>query len=408
MMKRKKILDFIGPGLMYAGAAIGVSHLVQSTRAGALFGFQLFAIVVLVNFLKYPFFETGSRYSGATGKTLIQAYAKMNKGLLYFYLLQTFLTMFIIQSALTIVSTGLLKTLLNIDIPNWIISSSICLACILILFIGQYKSLKNFTKWIVISLSFCTLFAVCFAIFKPVNIVENNLVFSFKDAGNIAFLVALMGWMPAPIDISVWQSVWRVDGEEEVNLKKSLIDFHIGYWGTAIISLAFLSLGALIFFHSGEALSTSGSVFAAQLVSMYTTAIGKWAWPIVAFAAFATMFTTCLTCLDANPRVIQRTVEEMGYPRNKAVYVFLIFCSAIAAVLIPMLSGKSMTALVDFATTVSFMTAPVFATLNYKLNFSKELSKEQQPGMFNKVISWIGLIFLYAFAFYFLGSKFFF
>ena len=30
----------IGPGLIWAGAAIGVSHLVQSTRAGADYGFQ--------------------------------------------------------------------------------------------------------------------------------------------------------------------------------------------------------------------------------------------------------------------------------------------------------------------------------------------------------------------------------
>ena len=35
----KGLFEKIGPGLMFAGAAIGVSHLVQSTRAGAEFGF---------------------------------------------------------------------------------------------------------------------------------------------------------------------------------------------------------------------------------------------------------------------------------------------------------------------------------------------------------------------------------
>ncbi len=29
-----KIWKVLGPGLLYAGAAVGVSHLVQSTRAG--------------------------------------------------------------------------------------------------------------------------------------------------------------------------------------------------------------------------------------------------------------------------------------------------------------------------------------------------------------------------------------
>ena len=40
-MAKRNILKAIGPGLLWAGAAIGVSHIVQSTRAGANFGFEL-------------------------------------------------------------------------------------------------------------------------------------------------------------------------------------------------------------------------------------------------------------------------------------------------------------------------------------------------------------------------------
>ena len=39
----------LGPGLLFAGAAIGVSHLVQSTRAGADFGLGLLWALLLVN-----------------------------------------------------------------------------------------------------------------------------------------------------------------------------------------------------------------------------------------------------------------------------------------------------------------------------------------------------------------------
>ena len=38
-MINKQFLKSLGPGLMWAGAAVGVSHLIQSTRAGANFGF---------------------------------------------------------------------------------------------------------------------------------------------------------------------------------------------------------------------------------------------------------------------------------------------------------------------------------------------------------------------------------
>ena len=48
----------LGPGLLFAGAAIGVSHLVQSTRAGADFGWGLLWALLLANIMKYPFLNT--------------------------------------------------------------------------------------------------------------------------------------------------------------------------------------------------------------------------------------------------------------------------------------------------------------------------------------------------------------
>ena len=52
-----KIIKISGPGLLFASTAIGVSHLIQSTRAGADFGLMIIGFVVLVSVLKYPFFE---------------------------------------------------------------------------------------------------------------------------------------------------------------------------------------------------------------------------------------------------------------------------------------------------------------------------------------------------------------
>ena len=47
-------LKSLGPGLLWAGAAIGVSHLDQSTIAGANYGFALVWAVLLANLFKYP------------------------------------------------------------------------------------------------------------------------------------------------------------------------------------------------------------------------------------------------------------------------------------------------------------------------------------------------------------------
>ena len=80
-----KAISKLGPGLLFAGAAIGVSHLVQSTRAGADFGFGLIWALILVNLFKYPFFQYGPRYAIATGESLLDGYYKIGKFFLIAY-----------------------------------------------------------------------------------------------------------------------------------------------------------------------------------------------------------------------------------------------------------------------------------------------------------------------------------
>ena len=62
----------LGPGILFAGACIGVSHLVQSTRAGAGYGFELLWAVALVLIFKYPFFQYAHRYTAVTGESLLE------------------------------------------------------------------------------------------------------------------------------------------------------------------------------------------------------------------------------------------------------------------------------------------------------------------------------------------------
>ena len=111
----------LGPGLLFAGAAIGVSHLVQSTRAGADFSFGLLWALVLTNLFKYPFFLFGPKYSVATSESLLDGYFKLGKFVLIIYLVLSLITMFTIQSAVTIVTAGLAIELFGItsNITIW-------------------------------------------------------------------------------------------------------------------------------------------------------------------------------------------------------------------------------------------------------------------------------------------------
>ena len=92
-----KFWSSFGPGLLWAAAAIGVSHLVQSTRAGAVAGFGLAGVILLALIIKYPFFEYGPRYAAATGTSLVEGYLKIGKWALWLYFVITLAMSVIIQ-----------------------------------------------------------------------------------------------------------------------------------------------------------------------------------------------------------------------------------------------------------------------------------------------------------------------
>ena len=140
----KKFINKLGPGLLFAGAAIGVSHLVQSTKAGAEFGFGLTWVLILCNFFKYPFFLFGTKYTYATGETILDGYLKISKIILLIYFGLSLVTIFTIQAAVTIVTAGLAIELFGItdNITYW--AFMIIVFSYLILMIGKYKLLDNF------------------------------------------------------------------------------------------------------------------------------------------------------------------------------------------------------------------------------------------------------------------------
>ncbi len=400
----------LGPGLLYAGAAIGVSHLVQSTRAGADFGYGLIWAVIIANILKYPFFEFGPRYAASTGKNLLHGYQALGKWSIYLFLLITIGTMFIIQSAVTVVTAGLVSEVFGLTIQPWVISSGLLIVCLAILLIGRYSVLDKVMKIIIVVLSITTIVALI-ASFTGNNeqYVEYMTTFSFDNKTHVLFLIALMGWMPAPLDISVWHSVWSVEKSNEVKqklpLKSALLDFKIGYWGTLFLALCFVALGATTIYGSGIELESSGGKFANQLIGIYTKNLGSWAYLIIAVAALTTMFSTTLTCLDAFPRVLSPATQMITgkeEQKSRGLYWFWILLVAIGTIVILAFFLTNMKAMVDFATKVAFITSPILAILNYLAINGNTMPEENKPKGLLKWVSWLGIIYFVGFSVYFI------
>jgi Mn2+/Fe2+ NRAMP family transporter len=403
---KKKFLKSIGPGLLFAGAAIGVSHLVQSTRAGADFGFGLLWAILIAALFKYPFFQFGPRYAAATGETLLDGYKKLGKGVLAISYSISFITMFIIQAAVTIVTAGLAVNLFGFfDMVTW--SLLITILSISVLLIGKYKLLDNLMKYVILILTLSTLIAVIVAITKNDQAFTFTQVFP-KETVEIYFLIAFLGWMPAPLDISIWQSIWSLEKEKttlkKTTTKQAIFDFNIGYVGTIFLAICFIILGALVMYGTGQNFSNKGSVFAGQLIELYTKNLGDFAYIFIAIAAFTTMFSTTITTLDASPRTMTIANDLLFSKKIRLKYYFWIILLGIGTYVILKYFIDDMGLMVKIATILSFLTAPFYAILNFILITGRHTPKEHQPSIYLKVLSIVGIIFLIAFSLWFLFS----
>jgi Mn2+/Fe2+ NRAMP family transporter len=402
---KKSFLQSLGPGLLFAGAAIGVSHLVQSTRAGAEFGFGLIWALLLVHLFKYPFFQFGPRYAAATGETLLDGYKKLGKSVLVIYYILNFATMFTIQAAVTIVTAGLASQLFGFtnDLVLW--SIVLLFISLVFLIVGKYKFLDNLMKYIIVILTISTIIAVCVALFSTKEVFDVTQIIP-SGTVELTFLIAFLGWMPAPLDISIWHSIWSVEKDKttvvKTKRKDAVFDFNIGYISALFLGVCFVLLGALVMYKSGENFSNKGGIFATQLIELYTRNLGEFSYIFIAVAAFTTMFSTTITTLDASPRAMNRTTKLLFNKDLKYGYWFWILFLFFGTILILKYFMDNMGLLVKTATILSFLTAPFYAILNYTLITGKHTPKKHQPGIYLKVLSSIGILFLVGFSIWFL------
>ena len=400
-----KFLQKLGPGLLFAGAAIGVSHLVQSTKAGANFGFGLLWALILINIVKYPFFQFGPRYATATGESLLDGYNKLGKNVLKVYALLTFATMFTIQTAVTIVTAGIASSLFGAHISMEIWTIIILSICFGLLLVGKYALLDKMMKIIIIILSVSTLFAVI-TVFYNSEASSNWTQILPKTDAEIIFLIAFMGWMPAPLDVSIWHSLWAIQKRKELKVfspKTALMDFNIGYLGTIVLGIGFLMLGGLVMFGTGKTFSNNGSEFSIQLIQMYTQNLGDWSYIIIGLAALTTMFSTTLTTLDASPRAMNKTMELILEKPIKNGYTSWLILLIIGTIFIFIFFLSEMGTLIKIATILSFLTAPFYAIMNYILICSKHTPKPWKPSKVMHLLSILGILFLIGFNIWYLS-----
>lgn len=396
-----ELIKSFGPGIMMATAAVGGSHLVASSKAGAIYGWQLAVVILLVNLFKYPFFRAGVQYTMGTGESLIEGYSKMGRGYLWVFTALSAIAAVVNTAALLLFSASLFGYFSPFELSLTANAGIILVVCLAILLGGQYKALDGLSKVIMATLVVATMIAVIIASGNGAVAPADYQAPSAWSIAAIGFIVIMMGWMPAPIEISCLTSMWLKGQKKEQNVtaKSALFDFNVGYIGTALLAIVFLSLGALVLHGNGQELKTSGIGFSHQLVSMYASTIGEWARYLIAVVAFFCIFGSTITVIDGYSRAMaeaQLLIQKKELDQRRYHNGWMILVSAAAMVILMFFTSALMTML-NFAMILAFMTTPVFALLNYRLVATAKLEDELALTPRMKALCWIGLTYLFGF-----------
>ncbi|CCQ12460.1 Mn2+ and Fe2+ transporters of the NRAMP family [Pseudoalteromonas luteoviolacea B = ATCC 29581] len=397
-------LKGFGPGILMATAAVGGSHLVAATQAGALFGWQLIGLIFIVNLLKYPFFRFGVEYTLVSQKSLIEGYQSLGGMAFYGFLTLNIVAAIVNTAGVLLLTASLLHFALPFSLPLMTLCYGLLAVCLTILLFGHYKLLDTASKVIMVLLTLATLAAFIIALTNgaahPAPAIEPNPY----QIAMLGFLVVLMGWMPAPIEISAINSLWLKAKQRTTDLTKSqgLLDFNTGYVLTAVLALVFCALGALVQYGSSTQIELAGAAFSKQLIEMYTLTIGEWAKHLVSVIAFLCMFGTTLTVLDGYARTFNESARLLLKSLPNYSLSALILAQSGLGLAVIVFFNANLKAMLTFAMSLAFVTTPLFAWLNLRLMHTID----NAPKGWLKILTLMGLVYLFGFTGVFLFWQF--
>lgn len=413
MNRLSKSIHYLGPGIIAASAAVGTSHLVQSTRAGTYFGFELLWLIVLINLIKYLFIENGYRYTGATGKNLIDAYYQLNPYYLWIFLMINIISALGGIAVLIYVSAGIAKAVLGLTYSINQVGFVIMLITTLLVVFETYDFLDHLMKVFMVFLFLSTCFVVISAVlnFKP-NYDQVIYHTSAWNVQSLPFVIALMGWMPGPMELGTWYSLWLEEknkGQYKLDYKAAKKDFNFGYILVIIIAVFFNVMGAMVLHYSGQTISSNAAEFSHQLITIYTGIMGGWSYAFIGIAILTTILSSTFALIDVYPRSIVVSLaimrNQLDEDRQRRQRQVLTVICAVMAYLINYFFVTDFRTILDIVSTIAFIFAPFIAFLNYRVVNSHLLDQAYHPGKVFRCLCWIAIVFFIVFDMVFIYSK---
>jgi Mn2+/Fe2+ NRAMP family transporter len=352
-MKIGSLVRNFGPGILLMMTGIGTSHLVTAPVAGGRYAYALLWCLPVAYVFKYYGFEMAIRFTHATGRSMLDAYATAWKKLPLWYVLITT----IIQSAVgqagrliaaAAVTFYFFRAFLNVDMPGIddarelaIYGFLLGVASVALILRGRYAALETVTKIAAGILIACT-----FAVYSVQPAPASEFVHFFQlnaPEGSWLIIASFLGLLPTGIDVSLQASEWgkakkvgmgslrstfeeqglvarfdAFDGRKEdltVNMSRlpdrvqeycrrhiriGLLDFRLGHAISFLLAAIFVLLAAVWLYPS----EVTGIGVMGEIATIFTDSVGSNMMLVFLAGAFAATYSTAFNYFDGWPRVV--------------------------------------------------------------------------------------------------------
>ena len=345
-MTPRALIAHFGPGLILMMTGIGTSHLVTAPTAGGRFAYALLWCIPLSYVFKYYGFEMAFRFTNATGKSLLEAYATApKKWPLWYVMITTLLQCAIGQAGRLIAAAAVayyvFTVTLGAPISLQAYALGLGLISVVIILRGEYKVMEVLTK-ILAGLLLVSTLAVYFVAPAPLSEMGHFFIVETPD-GSWLVIAAFLGLLPTGIDVSLQASEWgkakkaglakvRPDLEEaglvprfdpfapstadltvDVQnvsphvreycrrwFKIGLWDFRFGHVISFLLATIFLLLSAVWMYPS----AVEGRAVMGEIATIFTESIGPWMMVVFILGASAATFSTAFNYYDGWPRIV--------------------------------------------------------------------------------------------------------
>ncbi len=352
-MKAGSLVRKFGPGMMLMMTGIGTSHLVTAPVAGGRYGYALLWCLPIAYIFKYYGFEMAIRFTHATGRSMLDAYATAWKKLPVWYVLITTVIQSAVGQAGRLIAAAAVvfyffRMYLGVDIPGLgddkelaVYGFALGILSVAIILKGRYAVVELTTKIAAGILIVCTL--LVYAV-QPAPVSEFVNFFSIQTPeGSWLIIASFLGLLPTGIDVSLQASEWgkakrvglgklRRDLEAQglatkfdafegsksdlaVDTSKlpehaleycrrwfriGLIDFRAGHVISFVLATIFLVLAAVWLYPS----EVSGNAVMGEIARIFTDSVGPNLMVVFLAGALAATYSTAFNYFDGWPRVV--------------------------------------------------------------------------------------------------------